>query len=485
MDHRQRIPPPDLLADPGQIRKPDRGVHPVALAQASAAEVYDRQPQGLAVNRGDIAACQAGHVADHRGGGQAVRPAVHEIGRTALRCDHPPENLGRSARFQRLRDAPLAVQRIRRDAAKRQGLAAQGHRDVPKRGIDRGAGQRLHHLDHLQRVARCRRQRLGHVGDQGRGHAARALRGGDQRAGQSLGIFHPLHEGAGAAFDIQNKRFQARRQLFRQDRGGDQVNRFHRAGDIADRIKPPIRRGDFLAGRDDGAVDALDLAAQLVFRQARAKAGDRFQFVQRAAGMPKPAARNHRDEGSASRQRRREQQRDTIADAAGRMLVDHRPVKIPSEHLPRIAHRPGQRDAAGLSQPLEQHRHGKGSGLGIGDCARGKARRKPAKFVRGRWLSVADAGDDRSGVDHVRPICAAVKSPGSRSATVIVLRIPSVVQRVTCTSGPANSAIFWRQPPQGGTGDGLSAITSISAICVSPAATIAAIAPASAQVPSG
>ena len=39
--------------------------------------------------------------------------------------------------------------------------------------------------------------------------------------------------------------------------------------------------------------------------------------------------------------------------------------------------------------------------------------------------------------------------------------------------------------PQGVTGSGESAITSASAICVSPPATIAAIAPASAQVPTG
>jgi hypothetical protein len=56
---------------------------------------------------------------------------------------------------------------------------------------------------------------------------------------------------------------------------------------------------------------------------------------------------------------------------------------------------------------------------------------------------------------------------------------------VTTTSGAANSASFWRQPPQGGTGSEPSAITATSAIAVSPEAIIAAMAPASAQVPSG
>jgi len=49
----------------------------------------------------------------------------------------------------------------------------------------------------------------------------------------------------------------------------------------------------------------------------------------------------------------------------------------------------------------------------------------------------------------------------------------------------ANSKILWRQAPQGITGSALSARIRISAICRSPALTIAAIAAASAQVPTG
>ena len=80
---------------------------------------------------------------------------------------------------------------------------------------------------------------------------------------------------------------------------------------------------------------------------------------------------------------------------------------------------------------------------------------------------------------------AAPKAPGSRSPTVVRNSAPPVVASVTGVSGPANSASFCRQPPQGGTGRGLAAMTAISAIRVSPEATMAAMAPASAQVPSG
>ncbi len=51
--------------------------------------------------------------------------------------------------------------------------------------------------------------------------------------------------------------------------------------------------------------------------------------------------------------------------------------------------------------------------------------------------------------------------------------------------GPANSRMRWRQAPQGVTGTAPSAQTRIAAIRLPPAAIMAAMAPASAQVPTG
>ncbi len=57
------------------------------------------------------------------------------------------------------------------------------------------------------------------------------------------------------------------------------------------------------------------------------------------------------------------------------------------------------------------------------------------------------------------PCGSAVKAPGSSAPTVVRARSPARSARMTGVSGAANSASFWRQPPQGGTGSGLSAIT--------------------------
>ena len=70
-------------------------------------------------------------------------------------------------------------------------------------------------------------------------------------------------------------------------------------------------------------------------------AGDRLELVERAAGVAEAAPGNHRHEGAAGRQHRREHQADIVADAAGRMLVDHGPGRreiAPVEHDARVHH---------------------------------------------------------------------------------------------------------------------------------------------------
>ena len=66
-----------------------------------------------------------------------------------------------------------------------------------------------------------------------------------------------------------------------------------------------------------------------------------------------------------------------------------------------------------------------------------------------------------------------------------VRRTPSGPAAWTGVSGPANSAMRCRQPPQHVVSCSPLAIVSTSTIVCSPAATIAAIAPVSAHVPSG
>ncbi len=87
--------------------------------------------------------------------------------------------------------------------------------------------------------------------------------------------------------------------------------------------------------------------------------------------------------------------------------------------------------------------------------------------------------------EALRAAAARLNASGSSSPSVTVRRRRSGSHRWTRACGVPNSASRWRQPPQGVQSAGPSAITSASVIRRSPAATSAARALVSAQLPSG
>jgi len=99
---------------------------------------------------------------------------------------------------------------------------------------------------------------LVHIGDQSTGPATGFTRCRNQRLGQRCGRIHGLHERATAQLDIQHQSLRSGGQFFAQDRGGNQINAVHRTGDIADRIEPPIRRGDAAGGGNDSRANIGD-----------------------------------------------------------------------------------------------------------------------------------------------------------------------------------------------------------------------------------
>ncbi len=66
---------------------------------------------------------------------------------------------------------------------------------------------------------------------------------------------------------------------------------------------------------------ALEHAAKLAQRQIDVEAGDGLQFVQRAAGVAKPAAADHGNSDAGCGDNRRDDERSLVADAAGGMFV--------------------------------------------------------------------------------------------------------------------------------------------------------------------
>ncbi len=154
----------------------------------------------------------------------------------------------------------------------------------------------------------------------------------------------------------------------------------------------------------------------------RPVAGDRIELVERAAGVAEAAAGDHRHDAAAGGDDRREHQRDVVADAAGRMLVDDRPLGVrPGEHVAGIAHRQRQRDALVHAHAAEEDGHGEGRHLPFADAAVGQPLDQEGDLILGERAAVALLAD---------------RSPAAGSASAPAMRRASA-------SGCAEA---WRRP---------------------------------------
>jgi len=104
------------------------------------------------------------------------------------------------------------------------------------------------------------------------------------------------------------------------------------------------------------------------------------------------AAGNHRHGRAARGQQRRQNQADLVADPAGAVLVQHRPMlaqRAPVEHPAGIAHRQGQRHRLVFRHAAKKHRHGKGRRLRIHHASVGQAGHERADVAAGQHPAIA------------------------------------------------------------------------------------------------
>ena len=165
-------------------------------------------------------------------------------------------------------------------------------------------------------------------------------------------------------------------QLLGQDRADDQRDRLDGPGGVADRVQPPVGRGQ--AG---GLAD--DRAARTRARRARRRsdvgrdvvARDRLELVQRAAGVAEPAAGDHRHR--RRRRRRRSapaagspcprRRRSSACRAPGRSARRRpTPARRPSASSRRSARR-----ARPAVMPAQEDRHRQRADLGVAHRAVG------------------------------------------------------------------------------------------------------------------
>ncbi len=130
------------------------------------------------------------------------------------------------------------------------------------------------------------------------------------------------------------------------------------------------------------------------FVEIDVKPGDALELVERATGDAEPASGDHWHPDLIAGQERREDKRDLVADAAGRMLV-HLWRRAPRilKHPSALHHRRGELTSFVRRHPAKENRHRKRAHLVVGDFTPGEAVDERDNLVGRKFVPVAFAFD--------------------------------------------------------------------------------------------
>jgi len=190
--------------------------------------------------------------------------------------------------------------------------------------IARRSAQIVARLDRFETAADVRGERLVHVGHKRACAAAEVHAERDEFLCERARIGVRTHERAASGLHVVHDRLGAAGDLLRDDGSGYQADTRNRSGAIAQGVEFLIGRDEARALRCDCAPDAIDLRDERRRAQIRPHAGDRLEFVERAAGMSERAAREFRHGDAARSDERNDDERNSIADTAAGVFVDAR-----------------------------------------------------------------------------------------------------------------------------------------------------------------
>ena len=405
MDHGQRsVGRSDRIANSGQVAEAHRVVDRVARPDPAAAKLDHRDPHGARIDGGDHTGPIGCNGADDRRRRQMAVGVVDKIRRPAEGGGHAPEDVRSAAGGKRRGDLVLAVGGVGSQSGQRQQFPAErkGHRIEPR--IHGFSGEKIDRIQDFNGVAGGPRQGLVHVGDQGAGGHAGAVGDRHQALRQRAGVLVGGHERAGAGLDVEHQAGEPGGELLGQDRGGNQRDRFDRRGHVADRVQALVGGRQIRRLADDGAAHLRHHRSQRRQIGLGAVTGDRIELVERPPGMAQAAPGDHRNPGATGRQRRRQQQRDVVADAAGGVLVERRAVQLrPVEDIAGIAHRLGEKYALFGRHAVEEDGHGESGDLAFGHRAVGQTFDQEGDLVAGEWAAVPLPSDNLLRQHHLVP----------------------------------------------------------------------------------
>ncbi len=264
------------------------------------------------------------------------------------------------------------------------------------------AAHRVACLSNLEGVADRGSERLVHVGQQARHLAPGLAADRDHRLGKVPRIVDRLHERAVADLDVEHDRLRTGSELLRHDRGGDQRGLIDRRRHVAQPVQQLVGRHEVGGLPDDRHPDLAYLSDELVQRQLGTESRDRLELVERPARVAEPTTAHLSERNPAGGHDRPDGQRRLVADAAGRVLVDHFAAECAAQ-IDRLAasdHRVGQRVRLGLGEAPEVHRHAERGQLVVGNLAAGVAEDQLGQLLGPELLPVALALDQLGRADH-------------------------------------------------------------------------------------
>ncbi len=194
----------------------------------------------------------------------------------------------------------------------------------------------------------------------------------DHHVGQLEHAVEIGDERARSALHVEHEAVEILRELLAHDARGDERNRLDGRGGVAQRVHLLVGGRDLGRLADHRAAVLLDLCFRLGEREVGAEAGDRLELVERSTGVAERATGHHRHRDAERRDERREHERDFVADAAGRVLVDARAADVREiEPVAAQQHRVGERGGFRAVEATEKARHEERGHLIVGDVTLG------------------------------------------------------------------------------------------------------------------
>ncbi len=207
------------------------------------------------------------------------------------------------------------------DAPEQQHLGAEAERQRAHVGGPLAA-QDGDGLGELVGVANLEAERLVHRRQQRAHLEAEPPSQRHERARERARACPRRQEGAAPDLDVHHEGVRALGDLLREDRGRDERDRLDGRRGVAQGIEEAIGRHEARALAGEHEPRARQHAPKLRGRERRPEAGDGLELVERAARVAEAAPRHHGDGHAAGRDERREAERDLVAHAARRVLVD-------------------------------------------------------------------------------------------------------------------------------------------------------------------